>query len=460
MVINLAVYLRKPFLIDINIHNMGFKSFIVALSSIILLTHGLKAQPRDTLYKIVGAHTFIVPKHYTATINVVAWGGGGGGGTGTNLNLARGGGGAGGIARGVLISAPAGMYDIVVGGGGTPGEAGGASAFSNLVLAVSGKSTFNSSLGGAGGSIGQEVGNYKYKGGDGGAAACETTSPPCGGGGGGGGGEFDASGTDADEIQAASEVEGGLGGTNLLPGMAGRGGNGGHSGDPGSSGINFGGVIPNSMISFGGGGGGKGSGTTSPSANGSSGGVWIDVVSFLPIKLGGFDVHLKSNAAYLEWNTFTENNFEQFIIERSYDGKVFFEAGRVNGKGSSYKESSYSYTDALIKRGTRIYYRLKELDIDGSYSYSVIKSILTTTANEINIFPTIVTSDLIVSAPGVKDGNKDYQVRIYSADGKLIIEKLLLDMNTPFQLSNLQSGMYILNIKSNNDLKTFRFIKQ
>lgn len=438
---------------------MGAKLSIVTFSIVIFFTHYTIAQPRDTLYKVVGTHTFRVPRGYTATINVTCWAGGGGGGTGTNTLLARGGGGAGGISRGVLISAPAGVYTLVVGAGGAPGVNGTESSFEHLVKAEGGFSPVNSNFGGLGGRVSQGAGFYLYKGGDGGNPACLATTG-CGGGGGGGGGEFDASGTNADIIQAASGVNGGLGGTNLLPFNAGRGGQGGNDGDPGGTGTNYPNVAPNPLISFGAGGGGKGSGTTSPSGSGTSGAVWIDVQSFLPITLADFSVQYKNFIAQLEWSTFTENHFDQFIIQRSYDGKSFFDAGSVKGKGTSHSEVRYSFTDALPRRGTRVYYRLKQLDTDGSFSYSVIKSVLTTSTNEIYIFPTIVTSDMLVSVVDMDEGHSEYEARIYSSDGKLILTQKLVEKNTSLHLNHLQGGSYVLNIFSNNELKTMRFIKQ
>ena len=95
----------------------------------------------------------------------------------------------------------------------------------------------------------------------------------------------------------------------------------------------------------------------------------------LPIKLTYFRVtqeHLGLNI--LQWETASELNNEKFIIETSHNTEIWTELGVVDGAINSSSANEYSYSD-YSPSGTTTYYRLKQIDFDGNYSYSRIVSV-------------------------------------------------------------------------------------
>lgn len=110
--------------------------------------------------------------------------------------------------------------------------------------------------------------------------------------------------------------------------------------------------------------------------------VWSDSFTIgsnsyvvVPIELSSFTVGIdKNNCIVLKWNTLSETNNLGFEIERSSDGKHFYEIGFQKGNGitSISHEYVFSDTDFLIGKN---YYRLKQIDYDGKYSYSDIVTI-------------------------------------------------------------------------------------
>ena len=76
----------------------------------------------------------------------------------------------------------------------------------------------------------------------------------------------------------------------------------------------------------------------------------------------------------LKWTMVSEVNCDYFIIERTIDGIQFEELGKVNGGGNSTDLHDYSYQDRGFSNEIN-YYRLKEVDFDGNYSYSELISI-------------------------------------------------------------------------------------
>ena len=88
----------------------------------------------------------------------------------------------------------------------------------------------------------------------------------------------------------------------------------------------------------------------------------------LPVELASFSAEVTGNKVELNWQTATEKNNKGFCIERKFS-ETWSEIAFVNGKGTSTENANYSYTDLLALKG-RIAYRIKQVDYDGSFSYS------------------------------------------------------------------------------------------
>ena len=93
-------------------------------------------------------------------------------------------------------------------------------------------------------------------------------------------------------------------------------------------------------------------------------------VGAVPVKLTSFQVSEQNCTAYLSWTTESESNSRVFIIESSTDGISFGEAGREQAAGQAATTSFYRH--AVPVNAAVTYFRLKMLDIDGSFSYSPV----------------------------------------------------------------------------------------
>jgi hypothetical protein len=90
----------------------------------------------------------------------------------------------------------------------------------------------------------------------------------------------------------------------------------------------------------------------------------------LPIELVSFTGEVVENTVQLNWETATENNNDFFTIERTTDGEVL-SIGQVDGAGTTNQSTKYLWTDYNPVYGTT-YYRLKQTDFDGKFTYSEI----------------------------------------------------------------------------------------
>ncbi len=91
----------------------------------------------------------------------------------------------------------------------------------------------------------------------------------------------------------------------------------------------------------------------------------------VPVELTSFTANTEENKIMLSWETATEKNNAGFDIERSPDKKNFYKIGNIKGRGTTTEKHSYTYTDK-ISGGGKFYYRLKQIDYNGSFTYSNI----------------------------------------------------------------------------------------
>jgi len=89
----------------------------------------------------------------------------------------------------------------------------------------------------------------------------------------------------------------------------------------------------------------------------------------LPVELSAFTIKdAKKNTVELDWITISEKNNYGFYVQKSADGKTDFGTlGFVPGNGTSLSTHTYSYTDNVAPF---TFYRLKQVDLDGSIQYS------------------------------------------------------------------------------------------
>jgi hypothetical protein len=104
-----------------------------------------------------------------------------------------------------------------------------------------------------------------------------------------------------------------------------------------------------------------------------NGGVWIYTDSLLiPVELSGFTAVANNGNVELDWSTATELNNSGFeILRQTQQVENWQKIGIVPGFGTTTERHSYSFTDDVVENGT-YYYRLKQIDFDGSFEYSNI----------------------------------------------------------------------------------------
>lgn len=111
----------------------------------------------------------------------------------------------------------------------------------------------------------------------------------------------------------------------------------------------------------------------------------------LPIELVSFTAKPTADKVKLQWATASEVNNDYFVLERSEDAVNFYPVGIVDGAGNSTQLLHYSFYDYEIS-AKNMYYRLKQVDHDGTFSYSRIIAVQTRLTS-FSVYPALVPQD-------------------------------------------------------------------
>ena len=177
----------------------------------------------------------------------------------------------------------------------------------------------------------------------------------------------------------------------------------------------------------------------------------------LPVELIDFNARPMENEVKLAWATATEINNDFFTIERSKDGRTFNEIAKIAGNGNTTEISKYTFMDKNPENGVS-YYRLKQTDFDGQFTYSEIEQIeFRSEEGLLKVYPTIVKEALTIETNG-----EDEQIGfVFDLDGKVLKSFNISkgELKKEIILGDLLPGNYFITIRNNNTFKTQKFVK-
>ncbi len=171
----------------------------------------------------------------------------------------------------------------------------------------------------------------------------------------------------------------------------------------------------------------------------------------LPVEMTLFTAERVDQTALLHWETASEHNNDYFLIQRMNILGDYVTIGRVEGNGTTSLPSTYSFTDESPQSGIN-YYRLKQVDYNGQFEYSDIRSV---EFEEIPEFSPQISFDNSQFQYGIEGAEGATEITVFSSDGKLISTTTTFEAqgNLPLPVS---SGLYFvtfLHAKGSETLK-------
>jgi hypothetical protein len=175
----------------------------------------------------------------------------------------------------------------------------------------------------------------------------------------------------------------------------------------------------------------------------------------LPVQLISFKGAYADDYIQLNWATASEINSDFFDIERSIEGKNFVNIGRVQAYGTSNTLKTYQFKDELTKNVLQ-YYRLKQVDKDGSFQYSRIIAVSREKSTPTKVYPNPATNLVIVEA---KNADPIKSMTIYNAIGQIVLTENRI--SNVLNINTLHKGIYILELTTEAGIiEKLRLIKE
>ena len=196
-----------------------------------------------------------------------------------------------------------------------------------------------------------------------------------------------------------------------------------------------------------------------------------DDTTYIPVELISFEGRVEDNEIVLSWVTASELNNQGFYIEKSSDNINWMTIGFVQGKGTTSEKNYYSFIDNEITSDIQ-YYRLKQIDFDGSFKYSQVVEVVigipteySLSQNFPNPFNPITKIKFTIPSVTLRQAQSDIHVtlKVYDMLGNEVAtlvneEKQPGIYEVEFDGKNFSSGVYICQLRTENYLKTIKML--
>ncbi|PWH86120.1 T9SS type A sorting domain-containing protein [Brumimicrobium oceani] len=181
-----------------------------------------------------------------------------------------------------------------------------------------------------------------------------------------------------------------------------------------------------------------------------------NAINPLPIQLTEFEVEGKTREAYVNWTTESEFNNDYFELEHSMDGYNFEVIGVVEGAGNSSSAIHYNYVDRTPGNGIN-YYRLKQVDFDGEFTYSDIKSAAFDAWDYVNIYPNPLRNG---GKLAISSSHDIHQISIINEMGQLIDQSNFSGDSNLVELKSLKliSGLYFVKVYNTEGVEVKKLV--
>ena len=173
----------------------------------------------------------------------------------------------------------------------------------------------------------------------------------------------------------------------------------------------------------------------------------------LPLTLLDFSGTKQAGYNQLQWQTASEVNTKNFELQSGIDGNSFSTAAVVMAAGSG--NNNYQFNDNKAYTGSKTFYRLKMVDIDGRFTYSKTIVINNPVNGQVNIYPNPAKE--VINIQLNNTGLLHSKAGLYDTHGRLLQSMLLTGQQQKINIQSLAAGIYLLQLK---DGSIFKVVKE
>ncbi len=174
--------------------------------------------------------------------------------------------------------------------------------------------------------------------------------------------------------------------------------------------------------------------------------ILSDELVVLPVSIAHFQASALSDASVeLKWLTESEEGNSHFVVEHSTNGESFKAIGQVQGAGYSNVPRAYLFTHPVATIGTN-YYRLQQVDFDGQYTYSPVRTVQLKGIKGIRLYPSIAQDELHILMP--QASQRKTIIEVVDLNGRVELQQSVEQLTDNFHLdiSGLEKGYYHLRL--------------
>ncbi len=184
----------------------------------------------------------------------------------------------------------------------------------------------------------------------------------------------------------------------------------------------------------------------------------------MPVEMTSFSAAVSNGIVTLNWSTATETENYGFEIERSSDNRAWNKIGFINGSGNSNSVKAYSFTDETIKEAGTYYYRLKQVDNDGSFESSEVIETMVELPQDYSLeqnFPNPFNPSTNISFTIPE--KTEVKLAVFNLLGELVTEIVSGNLeagyyNYSFDATGLTSGIYLYKLETASFSQTRKMI--
>lgn len=175
----------------------------------------------------------------------------------------------------------------------------------------------------------------------------------------------------------------------------------------------------------------------------------------LPVTLSTFTGKAVQEGNLLDWTTLSELNNDGFYVERSNDSRAFSSLGYVKGNGNSTVVHQYTFTDVSPLPQLINYYRLRQVDFNGTQSYSKIIAVRRGehAKSGMMVFPNPVRDNLHLLFKTAKLHR--FRLRVMALNGRILVDREVtfdgVDYQLPLNGPEFSTGVYLLELRENGE---------
>jgi hypothetical protein len=183
----------------------------------------------------------------------------------------------------------------------------------------------------------------------------------------------------------------------------------------------------------------------------------------LPVALAAFTATADNADALLDWKTASEKNNARFEVERSLNAADFRQIGAVDGRGTTNSAAQYQFRDKEAGRLSRqpIYYRLRQVDTDGSVSYGPVRAVQFSESRKlaITVYPNPSSGTATLDLTGLPTG--EFAIELTDLTGRVLRRYVAAGaQQQPLDMQTLAPGAYVLQVRGAATQLVFPLVKQ